>query len=447
MGLQTIINRWAKSWPDYERRIRITFDRMFTEREVMLRTDAQVWFFRISSRMQMAAAAVVMMFAGWASYASISLVVRDHIINAKDTELLNARASYRSLLNEVSDYQSKFSSLTKQLEENHNFMLNLVENNATLQTSLKSTKNRLKDSEVEAKRVAEMREALKGRLNEIERQMTDLSNRNFELKGNLSIAASDLEKAMAERDAAISEKKQFAGLIEDLEQQIVNLHESEKDVVARLTKQTAESIADMQNVFTLAGLDLNSLLGKRGGKSGQGGPFVPALDESDIKPGEHFKASLDLLDSHVSHHEELQTLMRQLPLSPPMDFFTVSSHYGKRRDPINKQWAMHYGLDLGGPMRSSVFATAPGRVTYAGRKGKYGRFIEIDHGNGIKTRYGHLNKILVKRGQKVGYHDKIGLLGNSGRSTGPHLHYEVHVNGRPKNPWKFIKAGRYVYKG
>ena len=101
---------------------------------------------------------------------------------------------------------------------------------------------------------------------------------------------------------------------------------------------------------------------------------------------------------------------------------------------------MHYGLDLVGAIGTRVYVTAPGTVVKAGFKGKFGKFIEVDHGLGFKTRYGHLNKILVKRGQKVNYRQKIALLGNTGRSTGPHLHYEVLHNSKSRNPWRFIKA-------
>ena len=135
-----------------------------------------------------------------------------------------------------------------------------------------------------------------------------------------------------------------------------------------------------------------------------------------------------------------------MPFSSPLNYFTISSHFGKRRDPINKRWAVHTGLDFGGIKNSRVYATAPGRVSFAGRNGKYGKLVEIDHGFELKTKYGHLNKILVKRGQKVDYRAKIGLMGSTGRSTGPHLHYEILVKGKHQNPWHFIKAGRYVYK-
>ena len=179
-------------------------------------------------------------------------------------------------------------------------------------------------------------------------------------------------------------------------------------------------------------------------KAGQGGPFIELRPDSE--PSLHLKASITNLEGRLGRLSFLKNILGVMPFSVPMDSFSISSHYGKRRDPINRRWAMHYGLDLGSFMRAKVFSTAAGRVVKAGRKGKYGKFIEISHGQGFKTRYGHLHKILDKRGQKVDYRHKIGLLGSTGRSTGPHLHYEILYDGRPMNPWRFIKAGKYVYK-
>ena len=107
---------------------------------------------------------------------------------------------------------------------------------------------------------------------------------------------------------------------------------------------------------------------------------------------------------------------------------------------------MHYGLDLAGWNRSPVFSTAEGVVVFSGRKGRFGRMVEIDHGNGLRTRYAHLFKASVKKGQKIGHRHKVGLLGSTGRSTGPHVHYEVLFDGKQMDPLKFIKAGRNVYK-
>jgi murein DD-endopeptidase MepM/ murein hydrolase activator NlpD len=92
-------------------------------------------------------------------------------------------------------------------------------------------------------------------------------------------------------------------------------------------------------------------------------------------------------------------------------------------------------------------ATAAGTVVFAGRKGHFGRLVEIDHGNGIRTRYGHLRKILAEPGQELSHREEVGLLGSSGRSTGPHVHYEILVDGEPRNPADFMTAGHYGFKG
>ena len=117
-----------------------------------------------------------------------------------------------------------------------------------------------------------------------------------------------------------------------------------------------------------------------------------------------------------------------------------------RNDPINDLTGIHEGVDLQAPLKTPIFSTAPGKVVFAGWKDRYGRLVEIDHGMSVVSRYAHLQKISVKQGQTVEPGTVVGLLGNSGRSTGPHLHYEVVVSGKPRDPLKFINAGRHVLK-
>lgn len=116
----------------------------------------------------------------------------------------------------------------------------------------------------------------------------------------------------------------------------------------------------------------------------------------------------------------------------------VTSNYGWRIHPIYKTKRFHEGIDLAAPVGRSVHAYTSGTVTFAGRTGALGLAVYINHGNGLETRYGHLSKIYVKKGQKVSTGDKIGAVGNSGSSTGPHLHFEVRKNGKPQNPWDYI---------
>ncbi len=142
----------------------------------------------------------------------------------------------------------------------------------------------------------------------------------------------------------------------------------------------------------------------------------------------------------------MQELLRSLPLAAPLEQYRISSAFGPRKDPVNGRLSRHLGLDFRAKLATPVLSTAPGEVVFAAWKGRYGRLVEIDHGHGIRTRYAHLHKILVKPGQAVGHRETIGLLGSSGRSTGPHVHYEVLVNGKRHDPMNFLKAGIYAFK-
>ncbi len=422
--------------------------RFFPDREIMLRTDGKVRFVKVSKTLQMFSFGVIVALSGWAIFASFSYFIHEQIVASKNKEILDARMVYRSLLTEVSEYQDKFSSLTQELGKNHGLMLDLVEKNAALQQNLRSVEDKLETSNTRHNQIVTARAALKDKLTGIENEMRELNSHNFNLKGNLNSVTTDLESALSQRNFARSQSKKLSRTVAKLENDLETLHKSENDILVNLTERTKENIEDIHFVLKRTGLKVSRLLKANQGKSkyklGQGGPFIALAP--DTEPAQRLKASLGNLNSQLRQFSELQALMKRIPLAAPLDYFSISSHYGKRRDPINKRWAVHYGMDFGGSKRTSVYVTAPGTVRYAGRKGKYGKLVEVDHGLGFKTRYGHLHKILVKRGQKVDYRTKIGLMGSTGRSTGPHLHYEVIAQGKHKNPWRFIKAGRYVYK-
>jgi murein DD-endopeptidase MepM/ murein hydrolase activator NlpD len=151
------------------------------------------------------------------------------------------------------------------------------------------------------------------------------------------------------------------------------------------------------------------------------------------------------LTNLLHHWSRLQRALRRMPLIAPLDHYDKSSAFGQRLHPILKREAPHYGVDFAYYEGAEVLSTAAGTVVFAGRRGGYGNLIEIDHGMGIRTRYAHLQKILVKTGDAVEFRKAIALLGSTGRSTGPHVHYEILVNGRPVDPMKFITAGKYAF--
>ncbi|MFD1958453.1 peptidoglycan DD-metalloendopeptidase family protein [Novosphingobium panipatense] len=138
----------------------------------------------------------------------------------------------------------------------------------------------------------------------------------------------------------------------------------------------------------------------------------------------------------------LENGLTLVPQVSPAHVAYVSSSFGYRSDPFTGGAAFHAGLDFPGPMGSPIYAAAKGRVTFAGQKHGYGNCIEVTHGNGLMTRYGHLSGFRTRVGQEVEAGALIGAMGSTGRSTGPHLHFEVRVNDRPVNPRPFLEAAR-----
>ncbi|TJV03403.1 MAG: M23 family metallopeptidase, partial [Mesorhizobium sp.] len=169
-----------------------------------------------------------------------------------------------------------------------------------------------------------------------------------------------------------------------------------------------------------------------------GGPLVP-LDSSMI-----FDSKVKELDEALDALDQVKKEARKLPLSNPAPGHTVTSPFGVRTDPILGTAALHTGMDFRAPIGMPAKVTAAGVVTKAGWNGGYGRMVEVDHGNGFATRYGHLSEIDVTVGQKLAAGDVIGKTGSSGRSTGPHLHYEVRHNGEAVDPLRFLAVGKKV---
>jgi septal ring factor EnvC (AmiA/AmiB activator) len=189
----------------------------------------------------------------------------------------------------------------------------------------------------------------------------------------------------------------------------------------------------------LEGAGLNSALSQHLANNelllAQGGPFN---DFDDSKLPSEILAIADKLLVLNNLESFLTELPNTLPL--PAAKYYISSQYGLRKDPINNRRAFHKGVDLAGWHKTEIFAPADGTVLRAGRNGGYGNFIELQHKNGLVTRFGHLNKIKVKKGQTVTKNDVIGLMGSTGRSTSTHLHYEVLLDGTHINPLKITKA-------
>jgi murein DD-endopeptidase MepM/ murein hydrolase activator NlpD len=169
-----------------------------------------------------------------------------------------------------------------------------------------------------------------------------------------------------------------------------------------------------------------------------GGPFLPWTRPSD----DPFARQIHRIRTTASSLDALETEIGAIPVRRPASGAPdVTSAFGMRLDPFLRQPAMHTGIDFRGEPGDPVYATAAGRVAQAERNGGYGLMVEIDHGNGLVTRYAHLSAISVANGASVAPGGLIGRVGSSGRSTGPHLHYEVRIQGEATDPQRFLRAG------
>lgn len=219
----------------------------------------------------------------------------------------------------------------------------------------------------------------------------------------------------------------------------LSLKNIEKEQLARINNlaagaaETADAIA---TILRKTGVSVATAETRDRAEEGVGGPYVaPQLNISG------FDASLEELDAQLSRLESVRETARNLPFGNPAPGHPVTSRYGNRIDPFLGRLALHAGIDFKAETGQPVKSTGSGKVTIAGPATGYGNLVEVDHGQGITTRYGHLSRILVREGDTVATGDVIGRAGSTGRSTGPHVHYEVRRDSNPVDPVHFLNAG------
>ena len=260
------------------------------------------------------------------------------------------------------------------------------------------------------------------------------------------VAPPDREARLESRAPVIAKAQpnQFAK-VQGVDNVLVRLQTS-LDSVERRQMAALSAVEDgmesrvrrMRGVFTDLGLDMGQLEGATP-RSAVGGPFVPVKLPADAGP---FERQLFRINTTRAQVERLNRTLALVPYRKPViGEVEFTSGFGVRSDPFLGRPAMHTGLDFRAQMGDPVRATANGKVASSGWAGGYGRMVEIDHGNGLSTRYGHLSEISVKVGDIIKIGQVIGAVGSTGRSTGPHLHYETRIDGDAVDPQKFLRAG------
>ncbi|MCH8154596.1 MAG: peptidoglycan DD-metalloendopeptidase family protein [Proteobacteria bacterium] len=371
--------------------------------------------------------------------------MRDLLVssNAERDEVAAARAQLVKNLSEVESDLARVSADKQKLEGA------LAALQRERDGAVASLRQELGSSQGARQELLDERSRLNERIAGLERELREAHAEQAELGDRIAGLDTSLAEAVDRGKELRDQRDVLQRRADGLEQHLVDLRDAEQGVIERLSERTKLSVDVIEKTVAMTGLDVDTLIAQIDHADlGRGGPFVPASEEfAEFQASAELGSTVNQLDEQLDRWSALRTLVGTLPLTAPLDQYRISSGYGERRDPVNGRKARHRGVDFAAPSRSPVYATAPGTVVFAGWRGRYGRTIEIDHGHGIRTRYSHLRKILVKAGQEVDHRRKIGLVGSSGRSTGPHVHYEVRFRGQARNPMKFLKAGKYVFKG
>lgn len=367
----------------WQQRLRI----WFPDREFFMRSQGQVRFIKISSRLQMVAA----LFAGLLLLAwlgTMATVAVTHYLSTRERlALLNREAQVASAESRVGSYRKGLDSVASDLAKRQDVIEKLVQ-------------------------------AHVGDLPSDARPGETVSDSSSE-------AAQTVNKV----SAAVPEA---AGL--------ARLEARQLAFVEQLTRMADRRAAQATAALRQLGLNPDTMLQSLGDHSAQGGPLIQLTTSMNGS----FDPRFQRLGLSLERMSVLQRSLAGVPSHLPASLEYISSGFGFRSDPFTGAGAFHAGLDFRGPYGAPIYAAAKGVISFAGVRNGYGNCIEIDHGNGLLTRYAHMSAFRAKIGQLVSPGDAIGAIGNSGRSTGPHLHFEVRINGNPVNPRPFLEAIPHV---
>jgi len=256
--------------------------------------------------------------------------------------------------------------------------------------------------------------------------------------------AQPLDAAKRESASSMADPVSIATISDSLDK----VERLQVETLKHASSNAAVAVDRMRGALRNSGLD-PARLGhvSRKGARNTGGPFMalPKGATGTDASNPNFDSILHGLRVRLEEHDELSRIIALLPIRSPLQGqLEITSPYGARKDPFGMGWALHPGVDLRAEEGAIVRATAPGKVVNAAYAGGYGNMVEIEHAEGVNTRYGHLSAILVSDGQTVAAGTPIGRVGSTGRSTGPHLHYETRIDGEPVDPMRFLNSSEIL---
>jgi len=458
----------------------------FPERQIYIRSDGRVQFFTFGPGLQATLAGLSLIFLGWVAFATVNVIFKDRIIAAKDHRYQQMQSAYE---NRVADLQvsydevngalvsaeDKFKATADELQAKQSTIMNFLDHKQQVDATLMNanvpavatkpglaTDNAAASDSLGAGPTPGGMGASDGDFGGTSDLTVSPQPVKPQPRTSKPTRASFLDLGGAvgriagaifgvrHRDDVPEETLARHPVLKQLAAQterVRRLGLTETALMSRTQNEVVQGVQEIQAVLRRTGISPDQFAQRVESAEGMGGPEI-SLQSVHIEgiADDAFQDAFLRASAVLDQMNQLLMGMRHVPLTTPVwgGEFERTSGFGARVDPFTGRYAFHPGLDFAGPWGAVVHSTAPGTVVWAGGRGTYGNMVEIDHGFGIHTRYGHLSSILVQVGAKVGKGSPIGKLGSTGRSTGPHVHYEVWYDDVVRNPSRFIEAGRYV---
>lgn len=416
-------------------RVRATLGRLLPERRLFLRSEDRTRFVRLGPGAQFAAASGLALVVGWSGVASVlvlldsvgggnvrALAERDRFVYEDRVNALSAERDLRQA--EAVAARDGAAAALGHLSALQGDLLRAETRRLELEQDLAAAQAVLRDA-------MDRRDAARAELAAL---ATSQGEDAKALNGVLAVMTRTLEETAAERDRVAAEAEEAVQLAGDLDVRLRLMEEDTAEVLARVEDALAVSVAPLDEVFRSVGLDPEDLVAEAAEDHAPVMIQVSTMGAAAADdPTLRANRILDQLDDLANYAEAVEGVPLAMPVQAA---FRYTSPFGPR-------WGrMHEGVDMAGPVGTPVYATADGVVTFAGWQNGYGRIVIVRHAYGVETRYPHLNAIRAEVGQRVEVGEQVGDMGNSGRSTGPHLHYEVRVDGEAVDPMTFIRAGQ-----
>lgn len=438
-------------------RFRAALERAFPEKRLFLKSETETRFVRLKPGTQLIAVAGSAAITGWAIIASAILLMdslgsgnlreqarREQLVYE---ERLNALSAERdSHIREAREAHERFSTALAQVSEMQTALLASEDRRQELEVGIEVIQKTLRRTIRERDAARTEAATLLARLEDSGQGSGD-GPAGDALVSTVDFLSDALADTAQQRDAqservAAAEARAHELLLENR-----LMAERTERVFSQLEDAVSVSLAPLDKMFAKAGMPADRIIEvMRRSYSGQGGPLTPLTFSTKGEAPDPLHERANGILGKLDEVNLYRMALERTPFAEPTrSAVRYTSGYGYRRDPKTGGRRMHNGSDFAGALGTPIYATADGTVIHAGRSSGYGKLIKIQHEFGIQTYYAHLSKIRVKKGQRVSQGDRIGDMGNTGRSTGVHLHYEVRIGGKPVNPMSFIKAARDVF--